>query len=173
MGRRDLCSELNATKIVFQVVNCLRFTLFFKADEMMLDCNSMKSCILKIYHEANITRGYFAVFSLLDIWAPGKSFTSKPSLGGSKSSSFLFGKEQRRSKKILIHSRSVFTQRNVNSWIGDSLLINLVAFLVTLKIDLGRIGPLVFTGGWVENGGRRRCFTRRDLCKAIYYGCMI
>ena len=38
-----------------------------KADEMMLDCNSMKSCILKIYHEANITRGYFAVFSLLDI----------------------------------------------------------------------------------------------------------
>lgn len=52
-----------------------------------------------------------------------------------------------RSKKILIHSRSVFTQRNVNSWIGDSLLINLVAFLVTLKIDLGRIGPLVFTGG--------------------------
>lgn len=66
MGRRDLCSELNATKIVFQVVNCLRFTLFFKADEMMLDCNSMKSCILKIYHEANITRGYFAVFSLLD-----------------------------------------------------------------------------------------------------------
>lgn len=52
-----------------------------------------------------------------------------------------------RSKKILIHSRSVFTQRNVNSWIWDSLLINLVAFLVTLKIDLGRIGPLVFTGG--------------------------
>ena len=68
MGRRDLCSELNATKIVFQVVNCLRFTLFFKADEMMLDCNSMKSCILKIYHEANITRGYFAVFSLLGTW---------------------------------------------------------------------------------------------------------
>ena len=32
----------------------------------MLDCNSMKSCILKIYHETNITRGYFAVFSLLD-----------------------------------------------------------------------------------------------------------
>lgn len=32
----------------------------------MLDCNSMKSCILKIYHEANISRGYCAVFSLLD-----------------------------------------------------------------------------------------------------------
>jgi len=32
----------------------------------MLDCNSMKSCILKIYHETNITRGYFTVFSLLD-----------------------------------------------------------------------------------------------------------
>lgn len=43
------------------------YAFFFKADEMMLDCNSMKSCILKIYHEANITRGYFAVFSLLDI----------------------------------------------------------------------------------------------------------
>lgn len=60
---------------------------------------------------------------------------------------FLIWEGARRSKKILIHSRSVFTQRNVNSWIGDSLLINLVAFLVTLKIDLGRIGPLVFTGG--------------------------
>ena len=32
---------------------------------MMLDCNSMKSCILKIYHEKNIPRGYFAVFSLV------------------------------------------------------------------------------------------------------------